>query len=270
MPDQVPKTVNVNVTDVDSAEARARRIRDRKFVFQAYEEDKRLEAHIDEFRAQREQRLQEIEARREERRARLASRYKKILVYDSQDLDAVEHKKLFSEIPRIEGDRVVLDRVVDSDADALHDLKSNTKVQRYLPAFLFENQYEDDYEAIRQMYADLYENKESLILAVRMKETGEFAGLAEFYGLRDRLHKISVGCRLRECFWRQGIAVEATSLMVEYLYGQTDIEIITASVAVENAASARVLEKCDFIRTARYVEEDWGFPEPTIVDKWFC
>ena len=37
--------------------------------------------------------------------------------------------------------------------------------------------------------------------------------------------------------------------MVGYLYGETDIEIITASVAVENKASAHMLEKCDFIRT---------------------
>ena len=103
-----------------------------------------------------------------------------------------------------------------------------------------------------------------------MKETGELAGLAEFYGLRDRLHKASVGYRLRERYWGKGIATEAVRLMVGYLYGETDIEIITASTMVENSASAHVLEKVDFIRTARYVEEDWGFPEPTIVDKWFC
>jgi len=112
--------------------------------------------------------------------------------------------------------------------------------------------------------------KESLILAVRDKETGELAGLAEFYGLRVELHKVSIGCRLRECFWGRGFAAEAVLLMVGYLYGETDIEIITASTMVENEAAARALEKADFIRTARGVEEDWGFAEPTIVDKWFC
>jgi len=39
---------------------------------------------------------------------------------------------------------------------------------------------------------------------------------------------------------------------------------------VGNDASAHVLEKVGFIRTARGVEEDWGFDEPAIVDKWFC
>ncbi len=183
--------------------------------------------------------------------------------------NAAARKKLFGEIPSIEGERIVLDRVVDADAEALGDLVGNQLVQRYEPAFLFEKQFDDAHEAIRHMYSEIFENKESLILAVRMKETGELAGLAEFYGLRDRLHKVSVGCRLRESFWGRGLATEATRLMVDYLYDETDIEIITASTAVGNKASAHVLEKVDFIRTARGVEEDWGFAEPMLVDKWF-
>ena len=178
-------------------------------------------------------------------------------------------KKLFDDIPRIEGERIVIDRVVDADADALRDLTSNSLVQRYEPTFLFEKQFDDPHEAIRQMYADLFRNKESLILAIRMKDTGEMAGLAEFYGLRDSLHKISVGCRLREDFWKFGLATEATRLIVDYLYGETDIQIITASSSVENAASAHVLEKVGFIHTAHGAEEDWGLPEPVLVDKWF-
>ena len=182
----------------------------------------------------------------------------------------VPRKKLFSEIPRIEGERIVLDRVVDSDAEAIRDLKDNPHVQRWLPTYLFENQRDDVHETIRLLYGDLFENKESLILAVRLKATGELVGLAEFYGLRDDLHKISVGGRLREQHWSCGIGTEMVTLMVGYLYGETDIEIITASVMVDNVASASTLEKCDFIRTARSVEEDWGYPELTIVDKFFC
>ena len=178
-------------------------------------------------------------------------------------------KKLFSEIPHVEGERIDLDAVVDADCDALLDLRDNPKVQRYLPTFLFENQRDDMHETIRLLYGDLFTNKESLIMAVRMKGTGDLAGLAEFYGLRDDLHKISVGYRLRERYWGCGIAAEALRLMVGYLYGATDIQIITASVRVENVPSARVAEKCGFIRTALAVEEDWGYPEPAIVDKFF-
>ncbi len=56
--------------------------------------------------------------------------------------------------------------------------------------------------------------------------------------------------------------------MVDYLYGQTDIEIITASTMMENRASARVLEKNGFDLVVRASDEDWGYEEPSPSDKW--
>lgn len=179
-------------------------------------------------------------------------------------------QKLFTTIPRIEGKGIVLKRLKDEDAAALQELMDNQSVYRYLPTYLFEKQCANAGEAIRLIYGAPVRNKESLILGVYDKGTGEFCGLGEFYGYRDSLHKISMGYRLLERCWGRGIATEAVSLMVDYLYTKTDIEIITASTMVENAASARVLEKNGFIRTARGVEEDWGYDHPTIADKWFC
>ena len=179
-------------------------------------------------------------------------------------------KKLFDEVPCIEGGRFTLERIVESDAETLQELVDSENVYRYLPAFLFEKQRDDARETISLLYGDLFMRKESLILGIRMKERGELAGLAEFYGLRESLHKISIGYRLLERYWGRGIATETAQCMVDYLYGQTDIAIITASTMVENAGSARVLEKSGFIRTAYGVEEDWGFELPAIVDKWLC
>ncbi|MBE6471601.1 MAG: GNAT family N-acetyltransferase [Coriobacteriaceae bacterium] len=254
-----------------------RQRRDRRLAYEAYAEDKllveRVGAHVAK-RHRRDARIVEgLKDRRAQRREAIAAAYDRARFPEAAPETPTQgpaRKRLFSEIPRIEGERIVLDRVVDADADALRDLIENPLVQRYLPTYLFEKQFDDAHEAIAQLYGELFQNRESLILAIRDKETGELAGLAEFYGLRDELHKVSVGYRLRECFWGKGFATEAARLMVGYLYGETDIEIITASTMVENEASAHVLENADFIRTARGVEEDWGFAEPTIVDKWFC
>lgn len=275
---EYPQTTRVFI-EPESLNQVYRQRRDRKLAFAAYEEEKQREDQLNAIkreRAQRdEERMEQIKERRAAQRANLARAYNRMyfpeLVADSAaNVEVPQRKKLFSEIPCIQGDRVILDRVIDTDAEAIYDLKNNPRVQRYLPAFLFENQRDDVHETIKLLYGDLFTSKDSLILAVRIKETGELAGLIELYGFRDSLHKISLGCRLREKFWNSGIATEAVTLMVGYLYGETDIEIITASAMVENVGSARALEKSDFIRTARSVEEDWGFPEPTIVDKWFC
>jgi len=240
--------------EAESAGRASRPLSDRILQFEAYEREKQREG-VDLVREGRHRDVLDVVP---------------AAAADAVPKEAPPRKKLFSEIPHIEGEHIVLDRVVDADAAALRDLICNSLVQRYLPTYLFEKQRDDVHETIALLYEDLFTDKESLIVAIRAKETGELAGLAEFYGFRDSLHKISMGYRLRECWWGHGFATEAACLMVGYLYGETDIEIITASTMIENEASAHVLEKADFIRTARSVEEDWGFPEPTIVDKWFC
>lgn len=173
-------------------------------------------------------------------------------------------KKLFSEIPYIEGDRVVLRQITQDDVLAMRELADNDAVYRYLPTFLFEKKYDSMEYVIDHLYDECF--RESIILGIYMN--GEFCGIAEMYGFRDEIHKISIGYRLLERFWGQGIASEALGLMIDYLYNETDIEIITASTMIENQASARVLEKNDFDLVVHAVPEEWGFEEPTIADKW--
>ena len=88
------------------------------------------------------------------------------------------------------------------------------------------------------------------------------------YGYKENLHKISVGYRLLEDCWGKGIATEALRIMIDYIYGETDTEIITASTMVENQASANVLRKNGFDLVSSGVGEDWGYDQPTITDKW--
>ena len=179
-------------------------------------------------------------------------------------------KKLFDEIPYMDNGRIILKKLEDTDSEALLELIRSKPVYRYLPTFLFEQQFGDDmHRMIRELYSDCFARKESLIMGVYLKEGMRFCGLAEYYGYKDEIHKTCLGYRLMESCWGQGIASEAVAMMVDYCYSQTDIEIITASTMIENRASARVLEKNGFIMTAAAVPEDWGYSEPTIADKWF-
>ena len=173
-------------------------------------------------------------------------------------------KKLFTEIPVLHGDRITLKALGNEDEAALKELVNDQRVYRYLPTFLFEKKYDDISYVISHLYDECF--RESIILGIF--KDNEFCGLAEMYGYRDPIHKISVGYRLLERYWGQGIATEALGLMVDYLYNETDIEIITASTMIENRASAKVLIKNGFELVVHAVPEDWGYEMPTIADKW--
>ena len=173
-------------------------------------------------------------------------------------------KKLFSEVPCLQSRRLLLRRLTDEDAEDLYELAHSDRIYKYLPTFLYERKYEDIHEVIRGLYDECF--REAIILGIF--EGDVFCGLAEMYGYRDTIHKISVGYRLLEKCWGRGIATEALGLLILYLYDETDIEIITASTMIENQASAAVLRKNGFDLVSSGVGEDWGYAEPTLADKW--
>ena len=97
--------------------------------------------------------------------------------------------KLFEEYPDLTGERIRIRHMAAEDAPALQRLAENRNVYRYLPTFLYEQKYEDKHTVIRHLYDECIET--SLILGVFIDD--DFCGLAELYGFRDPIHKISVG-----------------------------------------------------------------------------
>ena len=177
-------------------------------------------------------------------------------------------KKIFDEIPYITGSTVILKKLEPSDAEALDVMRHSRKTYKYLPTFLFENKYEDIDYTIKMIYDECFKNKESVIMGVYAKEDMRFCGLTEFYGWDDDQQKISVGGRIYEKEWGNGFGSEALEIMLDYLFHETDIEVVTASSMVENDPSAAALIKNGFIMTDKDVEEDWGFAEKTLEKKW--
>ena len=177
--------------------------------------------------------------------------------------------KLFDEIPYLESEDIILRKVTDDDAGSLSEMVRSDIVYNYEPTCLFERQYTDMHEMIRDLYGECYEKKLNLILGIFLMNESSLCGLAEFYDYKEHLHSVSIGYRLRKEYWRQGIATKVVNMMVNYLFDQTDVEIITASAMTENKASIRVLEKNGFINTISGKSEDWGYEDPVNADRWF-
>ena len=179
-------------------------------------------------------------------------------------------KKLFDEIPYLEGERVILRKITEDDRETLREMAHSNNIYRYEPTYLLEQQYTDMDQLLSDLYGKYFESKQNLFLGVFLKDhPSELCGLAEFYDYRDHLHMVSIGGRLREKFWQSGIGTDVVRLMSDYLFKETDIEIITADTMVENKASAHVLEKNGFMSTHTVRKEDWGHNESTEAYTWF-
>ena len=177
-------------------------------------------------------------------------------------------KKIFDEVPHLVGENITIKRITQQDAAALSEMVNDKDVYRYLPTFLFEQKYDDINYVIKQMYDECFANKESVFMGIYQNGGGEFCGIAEFYGFKDDIHKVSIGYRLLKKYWGKGIVSQTVSLLIDYLDDQTDIEIIAASSMPGNRASAKVLEKSGFSLVARDSREVWGLDTTEKVDKW--
>ena len=179
-------------------------------------------------------------------------------------------KKLFDEIPYLESDRLVLRKITEDDRETLQEMAHSDIIYRYEPTYLLEQQYTDMDQLLHDMYGEYFEKKQNLFLGIFLRENpSELCGLAEFYDYRDHLHMVSIGIRLREKFWKLGIATEVARLMSDYIFKETDIEIITATTMTDNKASAHALEKNGFMSTNIVHKDDWGHDEPTDAYRWF-
>ena len=76
-----------------------------------------------------------------------------------------------------------------NDTADLQSFMDSPRVYRYLPTFLFEHKYQKAEDVIDRLYAECL--SDSLILGIFCGDT--FCGLAEFYGYRASIRKISVG-----------------------------------------------------------------------------
>ncbi len=128
------------------------------------------------------------------------------------------------------GERLILRRLTEKDRGALEEMARSERVYRYEPTWLLEQQYSDMDRFFHDLYGEYFEKKKNLFLGIFLREAPEeLCGLAEFYDYRDHIHMVSVGARLREKYWKSGIGTEVARLMADYLFRETDIEIITAS-----------------------------------------
>lgn len=175
---------------------------------------------------------------------------------------------LFTEWPYMEDEMIAIHQMSDTDADALLKMCNETEVYRYVPMFLFEQKYENKHEVIAKIQEECFDTKESILMGVYLKETGEFTGIAEFYAYEEGRRKVSIGLRLMQEYWGRGIAKHAEALMIRYLLHEADIRIITGHIMQENKASAAAALRSGFEKRYTGIYEDWGFEQPVLIDKY--
>ncbi|EDY83995.1 acetyltransferase, GNAT family [Verrucomicrobiia bacterium DG1235] len=161
-----------------------------------------------------------------------------------------------------ETDRLVVRSITQDDVDSIYAVYSAPKAMRWVgdgqPI-----KYNDCIKWV-EVTANNYASRGYGLSALQLSDTGEIIG---FCGLvhPNGQHEPEIKYALLERYWGKGYASECVKGMIQYGHKQYGMDSIIATVAAENAASQKVLAKCDMRHRETITEDD---NSSTLVFAW--
>lgn len=140
----------------------------------------------------------------------------------------------------LETERLTLRMFTPDDFEDLHALISDPDVMEYYPKV---SSREDSGMWFQGILRD-YQTNGYGMLAVQLKETGEFVGQVGIVSRPAETCAIHYFAYLIcKRFWRQGYATEAAQSLLDYGFGTLGVDKVTALIRTDNARSIRLAEK---------------------------
>lgn len=170
--------------------------------------------------------------------------YDKLKIWsgDTMNLDAV-----FGQFPILKSDTLTLKKVEEHHLEEVYDIYSNDTVFEYCGIIPKYNK-----ATIKNMIGHF---ERDFIKRSRIKwgiltnvDSERVVGIMEAFDFNQKVNMVTIGYFLAETEWGQGIAAEATRIVVKFLFEDVDVNRIQAEVMPANERSKRVLLKNGFIK----------------------
>ncbi|MEO1168585.1 MAG: GNAT family N-acetyltransferase [Pseudomonadota bacterium] len=142
----------------------------------------------------------------------------------------------------IETERLILRRWRDADRAPFAALNADPEVMRYFPGTLTR----EESDALVDRIVAHFAQHDFGLFALEDKESGAFVGFTGFQivGFSCPVEgDIEIGWRLARAFWRRGLAFEAASACMDWIWSTRDVPRIVSFTAEINAPSRGLMRK---------------------------
>lgn len=161
----------------------------------------------------------------------------------------------FLPFQELETERLLLRRVVETDAQQVFALRSNPETMKFIPRPLVTST-DEALEHIK-MINDKIENAEGINWAITLKGDPKLLGIIGHYRIKPEHYRAEIGYMLDPGHHGKGIITEAIKRVVAYGFDQMKLHSIEAIIDPGNIASAAVLEKNGFVKEAHLRENEF-------------
>jgi ribosomal-protein-alanine N-acetyltransferase len=161
----------------------------------------------------------------------------------------------FNPFPILKTERLLLRRLNNADANEIMALRSNPETMKYIPRPLAKT-IEDALEHIAMIDRKI-ENNEGINWAITLKDHSELIGIIGHYRIKPEHYRAEIGYMILPEYNGKGIVSEAIKEVVKYGFEVMQLHSIEAIIDPENYASAKVLEKNEFVKEAHFKENEF-------------
>jgi len=143
----------------------------------------------------------------------------------------------------IETKRLVLRKFIDKDIPAVYaNWTSDDRVTEFLtwPT----HRSVEITEKVIKNWIDSYQNDDFYQWAIVLKEINEPIGSISVVEKDEKLNIVQIGYCIGTKWWNQGIATEAFSSIIRFLFDEVKVNRIEARHDTNNPRSGRVMVKC--------------------------
>lgn len=155
-------------------------------------------------------------------------------------------KSPYDEFPYIATEELILRKMEPSDVGGLFDIYGNPNLFRHSI-----NMHRKNRETVANMIGHFqrdFGKKKWILLGITLRSRPDFVvGVAEMFDYDPQVGMVTIGYRVNEAYWGQGIATKTVAAMVEYLFQEIGLQRIQAFVMPDNEKSLNVLRRNHFV-----------------------
>jgi ribosomal-protein-alanine N-acetyltransferase len=154
---------------------------------------------------------------------------------------------VFDNFPVMDLGDIVLRELHEKDVKNYYQYLSDPMVNKFVSEDDIPKNIEEAKGELKY-WQDLFTNNRSIYWAISKKNSGELIGTCGF-NLWSRTHaRVEISYDLSRKYWGKGIMTKALRAVCDFSFIRMNVKRIQASIAHDNIASIRVLEKLGFIQ----------------------
>ncbi|WP_214881827.1 MULTISPECIES: GNAT family protein [unclassified Exiguobacterium] len=164
--------------------------------------------------------------------------------------------------PELATPRFILRELEPRDARALYTILSTEEVMRYYGSDPLLAVYEA--KNVIAYFKDQFQQGKAIRWAICDRFTNDLVGTIGFHNWTAQYYRAEIGFEVSHHYWRQGVAFEAATAVIQHGFEEFKFHRISALVAPGNEGSNRLVQKLGFIEEG--LLKDYAYSHSRFMD----